>query len=356
MRNQTARRDRAFGALVVALTIPSLRSALAEEFSWELTALRSGSEIDDLFESDRAALEATYYFGAVDDTIGPVALAAFLDPKSRVSLAVSRQEQTTEAFAGVSPVPITLPDLTSEARDYTVRGRYVLPASKWYFGGAYGKGELDDPPELQQSADMDSAELHVGKYLGSTTTLALALRSTEHKAAQPFFVAFTIAGSPQGIFNAGTLTLESTTDTARVEAEHVGRLGKMSYRLSGNVGTSSAEVVLHRPSFTLPALFPPFLPSPPAPIVVPASTTETDLGSLETYSIAGELFPTTRIGARVGYVRADGETADGDAYDIGVTWFVRHDLGLDFGVSRQKAGDSPLGDSDGAVVRLVGRL
>lgn len=252
-------------------------------------------------------------------------------------------------------MPITLPELTSEARDYFVSGRYVVPASKWYFGATYRKGEVDDPPQVDQTSNAESVGLLIGKYLRSTTTLEVALQSQKSKLTQPFFVGLSIQGSLQGVFNAGTLNIESTTETARVEAEHVGRLASMSYRVSGSVSTSSAEVLLQRPSFTLPSPFPSFPLTPsPSSIVVPASTTETDLGSLEVYSVGGELFPTRRIGVRVGYSRTDGDAPTVDAYDVGVSWFLRRDFALDFSVSRQSG--SALGDSEGAAVRVMGRL
>src|SRR5690606_627293 len=129
--------------------------ALADRFSWELAAGVSESTLYTSNEIDRASLTAKYYFDPVDDSDGPYALASFLNPASHLSLAFNREQQSSSpSMVGIArpinPIsslgtigsaviaPGVIPDgLFGNLQDYGLRGRYVLPRSKWYFGGGY---------------------------------------------------------------------------------------------------------------------------------------------------------------------------------------------------------------------------
>jgi hypothetical protein len=83
--------------------------------------------------ADATSLGATYYLAPVDDTNGPLALASFLNPTSRMSVDADRSKSEGFAYriAGVAG------SVENETDVYAVSGRYVLPQSRWYAGGAY---------------------------------------------------------------------------------------------------------------------------------------------------------------------------------------------------------------------------
>src|SRR5688572_16639727 len=112
----------------------------AAEFSWEPSGVANEAEQNSV-DTDRLSFGITYYFDAVDDTRGPLALAAFIDPATRISASFGRENGSVLA-------PFTFPTLTgldTTTEESSVAGRYVLPASKWYFGGGYTNGDLDPP-------------------------------------------------------------------------------------------------------------------------------------------------------------------------------------------------------------------
>ena len=335
------------GALFFGLA--SASRAAADEFSWELSALVDESKVDVGSESQRTSLAGTYYFDPVDEANGPYALASFFDPATRVSLVVNEGEQTAQPVPGTG---LALPGLDSETSEYSIGGRYVLPQSKWYFGGRYGTGEVDDPPALTTfSTDVERYGVLAGKYFGAATTLELAVEQTELDGQREF----TACTPFLGCFNAGELSLESTTDTTRLDAMHVRRFGSLTYALFGGIAETSVDLVLRTPAFTLP-LPPPFPPIGGVPI--PARTIDTELESFRTYSVGGELFPTAKLGVRLGYTRFDGDALRDDAYELSTTWFFRRNAGLQFTFSRQQGDPTPFGDNDadGSVFRVIGRL
>src|SRR5512134_1167796 len=103
--------------------------AVNAEYSWELAGRLGDDEHEPSGESDHASVASTYYFDPVEDGTGPHALAAFLDPATRVSLIVSRDEETLASGAD------------SETADYAVSGQYLLPRSKWFVGGRFSRGD-----------------------------------------------------------------------------------------------------------------------------------------------------------------------------------------------------------------------
>jgi hypothetical protein len=97
--------------------------------------------------------------------------------------------------------------------------------------------------------------------------------------------------------------------------------------------------------------------SSPLPSLVPA--TQGDGPTLRVYSVAGELFPTNRLGIRLGYSRPDGEGADAESYDVGATWFFKPRVAVQFTLSRTSLDGVPLGaihHSDSTGIRFIGRL
>jgi len=75
--------------------------------------------------------------------------------------------------------------------------------------------------------------------------------------------------------------------------------------------------------------------------------------SRRVYSIATELFPTQRLGVRVGYSQPDGDS-NIDAYDVGATWFFTPRVAVQFVLSRTDFGGPS--HSDNAGIRFLGRL
>lgn len=77
----------------------------------------------------------------------------------------------------------------------------------------------------------------------------------------------------------------------------------------------------------------------------------------ETYSIGGELFPTDRLGFRIGLARSDGDYVNDESYDLAATWFFTRAVAVQFVLART---ESELGslrrDIDSAELRLFGRL
>jgi hypothetical protein len=325
--------------------------AHADEFSWELSGLVSESDAGPALETDFSALQATHFFDPVDDANGPYALALFFDPATRVSLAFSHEKRTADAnFVG--PSPIVLPDIVTKTDDYSVGGRYVFPGSKWYFGGSYTKSDIEDPGSLAQpDIDASGYGLLVGKYLGSATTLEVTFNTSERESEFPIVACLLL----QPCTTLATGTSEERRDHASVNVFHVRRFRSMTYSLSGRIAESSGRVAIDTPSFTLP---------PPSNFPVPATTLDVSIPRLKSYSVGGELFPTVKLGVRIGYSRWDDDTPAGDAYDVATTWFVRRDIGLQFVFSRHTIDDAAaviftdedFQHADTATVRVIGRF
>jgi hypothetical protein len=264
--------------------------------------------------------------------------------------------------AGTGPVagnpgggPITLPPgffvpVVVEADAYTLGGRYVLPESKWYFGGSYTKSDIGDRASFAQPEERYG--VLVGKYLGSATTLEVAWNTNETEREFP---RATICPGGQPCIDFGIGTNKRQQEHASVSVLHVRRLRSMTYSLSGRIAGSRANVSINYPEVTLP---------PPVSITLPALDLSASLPRLQSYSVGGELFPTAKLGVRIGYTRWDDDTHADDAYDVVATWFVRRDFGLQFIYSQQSLDDgtAPLffdddfKAADTVAIRLVGRF
>jgi hypothetical protein len=154
---------------------------------------------------------------------------------------------------------------------------------------------------------------------------------------------------------AGIATSETQRDYASVSVLHVRRFRSLTYSLSGRIAGSSGTFTFDAPAFTFP---------PPINVTQPAIHDEFSIPRLQSYSVAGELFPTARLGVRLGYARWDDDTPADDAYDVAATWFVRRDLGLQFVFSRQTVDDETAGiftdddfdNADAVTFRVMGRF
>ena len=78
------------------------------------------------------------------------------------------------------------------------------------------------------------------------------------------------------------------------------------------------------------------------------------------YSAGTELFPTQRLGVRLGYTSWQGDTQSDHAYDASTTWFFRRDFAVRFALSRTtqtvREFQNSLAKIDVAEVWLIGRL
>lgn len=305
---------RLLGAAVAAAC--AAFAAPAEEFSWQFSGATRHAEAGDT-DLDGWTLDATYYMNPLDDSAGPYALASFLNPTTRVSAAASRSDAPQNVF--------------DDPTAYTLGGAYVLPGEKWYVGAEYAKSDVDDGPFVTGS-DPKGYGVQAGRYLGANTTLELRLGRSEQTSS--------LACPPNVQVCIGLpLEIETTTSSVGIDVFHVRRFRSLTYSLQGSVSERDADLEIRRP-FTSPT-FP----------------SQADGPSLRVYSVAGELFPTQKLGVRVGYSRPDGDF-DVDSYDVGATWFFKPRVAVQFAFSRSSLDDAPPGQrhSESTGVRFIGRL
>ena len=311
MSSRSSSLTRLIGAAVAAAC--AAFAAQAEEFSWQLSGVTGRAEAAD-FSRDSWAVDGTYYLKPIDDSSGPYALASFLNPTTRVSAAASKSDA----------------DLVSDPAAYTLSGAFVLPGEKWYVSGDYSKSTMDDSPFVTYSGPKGYG-MRAGRYLGANTTLEFGWGGSEQKSS---------FACPPNMFCIGpALETKTTTDSVGLEVFHVRRFHSLTYSLEGRVSQSDADVEVRS---GLP------LPSPPG------------IGDeSRVYLVATELFPTNRLGVRVGYSRPDGDR-DVDSYDVTATWFFKPRIAVQFGLSRSNIEVAPatLGPthSESAAVRFIGRL
>jgi Putative general bacterial porin len=287
----------------------------AEEFSWQLSGAKRQVEAAN-FDSDSWAVDATFYMKPIEDTAGPYALASFLNPTTRVSATASRNDSPQDVF--------------DDPTAYTLSGAYVLPGEKWYVGADYAKADGDDAPPVTIS-DPKGYGVHAGRYLGANTTLELRLGRSEQKSS---------LSCPIGLFCIGApLEIELTTDSVGLEVLHVRRFRSLTYSLQGSVSERDTDFDI-RPTNLLGI---PVLTGGGQPV--------------RQYSVAAELFPTDRLGVRVGYTRPDRDF-NVDGYDLAATWFFKPRIAVQFTLSHTSVDDAPpgLGRSESAGVRFIGRL
>lgn len=326
-------RRRAFCALALG---PAF--AAHADFSWELAGFFGQSDRSDNFDpsvvntqTDVGSVSGTYYLDPVADGSGPPALAAFFDPTTNVLVAVSKDEITTDVGAQEFEV---------EANGYAVGGTFVFPQSKWYVGGSYSSGEVDQPtPPAGEWSDSDENEygLVAGKYFGAGATrleLSLERRALQtEQSADPCVVICSASA-------------KNTHDVERLDVMHVGRFRAATYALFGGISKEDA----HISGFLTELLSP---GSPPV-----SQAFDAELGSFDAYTIGAELYPVPSVGVRLGYTVKEGRSsADEDAVDVGVSWFFRRNVGLEFTFSSVNPEQFDfLGRTEQAALRVIGRL
>ena len=314
--------------LVVCLAAPA--GASCAQFSWELAGTASDGKHGPL-ETRRDSIQATYNFGGVDDSQGPYALATFLDPKSRMSLGLGhfRFDQPLPVATLPGSVPGIVPSTSaSRESEKTVGGRYVFPQSKWYAGGGYATTDIASSlAQFSAYTERKAYGLVGGKYLGPRTSLEVTLDSYEARGQTPYIVC--VIG--QFCANVGTTEHRLRSDRTSIDFLHVATFRALRYSLSGRIASTRGHLDISNPAFTLP-------PSTPfgGVVIVPVSGARFDVPQLRNYSVGGELFPTSRLGIRVGYTRWDDDTAAEDAYDVAATWFFSRNVGLRFAYARQR--------------------
>ncbi len=154
-----------------------------------------------------------------------------------------------------------------------------------------------------------------------------------------------------------TTTLETEARNLRLEAFHLWRGRSIAYSLSGGVSQTSSHVDIRSSIAPTTSPFPPsFIVVNPIGGIVGGEVTTGFSDRTNVYRAAGEIFPTSRLGVRLGYSRADGDAAsstDG-AYDLATTWFFKPRVGVQFAYSRSMLDDLP--DGHGSAIRFIGRL
>jgi hypothetical protein len=339
----------------ISICLIAGRSARANDYAWELSGLAGQADLDPLIDATQSTVTATYNFAGVDDTKGPLALASFLDPETRIAASIGRSRETSRVI-GPPGAPV-FPNIESESDTYAVSGRYVLPAKKWYAGGRYLQtNRAIAPGSLLTDANMHGATISAGRYFGSATTLELALDRAVDEAHGTGLACFSNTTFCEAVVPQST---HQTRDTATLGVLHLRRFRSLTYTLAGSVADSSGQAVIHSGTFdfTLPSsLLPPGIVFFKAPVVtVPAHTTKMGLDRYLIYSVAGELFPTRKLGVRLAYANWDDSSTIDYAYDVAATWFVSRNVGLRFALGRQRAHGS-LEDTDIAFVQATGRF
>jgi hypothetical protein len=293
-------------------TVCAAMPAAADEFSWQLAGGASRVEAGD-FDSDSWSMDATYFVNAIDDSAGPYALASFLNPTTRISAEASERGS----------------DFAGDPTAFTLRGTYVLPAARWYVGSSYARSNEDYTSPFYSQSDPKSYGVLAGRYLGASTTLELGFGRSERDFE-------TRLSCPLGVPCLGLpLSVETTTDSVGLEVFHVRQFGSLTYSLQGRISESETDEHV----------------SPSTPLFPQA-----DGDAFRVYSVAGELFPTDRLGVRIGYSRPDGY--DSDSYNVAATWFFKPRIAVQFELGRSTIDDAPagFGESDSAAVRFIGRL
>ena len=307
----------AIAASAVCASLAAVPSR-ADEFSWQLAGGASRLELDRVDgHADTALLSATYYLNPVDDSDGPLALASFLHPTTRVSAEASDA------------------DTSSDPKAYSLGGRYVLPGARWYAGADYSWShvDLDFGPMFDQSGPKGYS-LVGGRYFGAATTLELDVGESKERSRMADFC----QSNPP--FCIGTTTIESKTTAWSLDALHVGKLRSLTYSVGGGVRQSQIDV-----DFT----------SAPGSTSLPF--VDPDSRRLNTYSVSGELFPTARLGLGLSYSRPDAEGFDIDSYGLSARWFFTRRVAVELSLGRTTSHvSSSVYRSDSTALSFTGRL
>jgi hypothetical protein len=326
--------------ILLALLLAPAFAAHAD-YSWELAGLFDHTNRSpdlnrtptDELHSHLVSVSATHYFDPVTDGSGPLALAAFFDPRTNLAVAAGEENITDKSYGG----PNSFVDVVGkeDVSDYSLSGVYLFPESKWYAGGRY---ELHDGDRRfsstsvrgsasgTDSSDLRDYALFAGKYFGKGTTrleLSLGQSTEEDTLSSTSCDRSGVCSAPQQFSG------EDTWDTLELAVMHVRRFRSATYALLGDV----SEQRFRRAGVESPW----------------------------TYFVGAELYPVSTIGVRVGYERVETSFDEHNTVSIGASWFFRRNVGLDLRLSRNRdiqrfffQEDSR--STDGVTLRVIGRL
>lgn len=352
---------RSFGLSLLAACVLA-GPATAAQYSWQVSAVYTDTETGPRVDTDNVGVAATRYFSPIDDSEGPSALAAFLSRSSSLGISGFDNDERQTIPLGPTAGGQTLA-MHNGLDGFSVTGRYVWRQSGWYAGGGFdladGEQGTVQSPNL---ADVHGYRATAGKYLGESTSLELTFGTAETEVDQtPSFVC--------SVFVIGCITeVETQADDLTLRAFHVGRLGRMRYSLDGSVTTTEIDLDFRSAAPPPPPQPPPF-PTTPGPIfggggvfvavpVPPSTVAPTLVADFDTYSLAAELFPTPRLGVRVGYVSWRDNPERDEGYDVTATWFfvprVAARVSLAHIVRRSFFTEIP--DSRAGALEIIGRF
>jgi hypothetical protein len=361
------KRSMPIASQAVAAVATSILAAGAsgEEFSWQLSGGYGETELSPFSDTERTTLDATYYLRAVEDSRGPYALAPFLNRSGRVTAGLTNEKTmiiSPVATIGLPPpgTPTTV-NVTEETTGYAISGRYVWPASGWYAGAGYRDTDTDHEPSSplsRQNTTSNGYQLFGGRYFGESTSLDLTAGATRQTSELTITCITSLCLS-------GSTATQLDTDDWSIGALHVRRGARLTYSITGRISGADVTPSIERLVLSLP----PGNPTIPiniiggisvvpfAPIAAPLAGPFLFSDDRETYSIGGEVFPTDRLGFRVGLARSDSGFVEDETYDLAATWFFTRAAAVQFVLAQTK---SELGslrrDIDNVELRLFGRL
>jgi len=327
-------------------------SATHADFSWELAgdlgyADRSddrglGESFGEDVSSNLLSVSATHYFDPVEEGSVPLALAAFFDPSSELSVALGQQQTSGELYTSGNTGGTT--HIDDDVSDYSLRGLYLFAESKWFAGGRYARLDGDARSNRSNitgtssgttSDDRQDYALFAGKYFGTgATRLELSLaQSTEESAASSTSCSF--SGFCSTFDHSSEVTLESSS----LAVMHVRQFRAATYALLGKI----TEERFRDGTFD-------GIPLP-------------DLGQDQprTYFVGADLYPVPTVGVRLGYELVDWSGAEEHSVTIGASWFVRRNVGLDLTLSSEDTDfnsafvENPA-STNRVALRVIGRL
>ena len=374
-----------------------LSPALAEEYSWQVSADYVDASAGSAASALHRLLRATYHLSPVEDSAGPYELAPFLNRSSYVAVGTTRTTLRDEAYlqsatdpgAGnhsLTIVPVGVNNAFSafplesgfSTSDYAVDGRYVWPASGWYAGARAERGDGDAAPLLsffRTTSDSRRTGLFAGRYFGPRTAVEVHLESesmTEDvRMNVPGFDPLFSLPSISNVGDVGTivdyefgLVTGVDRDTAAVLIRHVGNLAGSTFEFSARLRStrSEARFALQRPpelvGWSDPADWPVGQPAGPFPAFAPVETHPAE--DERDVRVSGALFPVESLG-----IRLTVSTSDHDAYGttdrvgLSARWFFVRNAAVEIELTRSRYVRSYLPDSrttDAVGVRLLGRF
>ncbi|MEE9492168.1 MAG: putative porin [Gammaproteobacteria bacterium] len=105
-------------------------------------------------DSEIKGISGEFYFNKVDDSKGPLVMAAFVDRAS----SLIAEYNTTAIDSG---------NINFDVDEYVLGGRYVSANRGWILGATFNRNEFD--------GDTDHAwDLSLGKYVAENTTLTFS--------------------------------------------------------------------------------------------------------------------------------------------------------------------------------------